>query len=365
MVLVEDRARAGEVEVVLRDDAPREARDPLDVRPQHRALGRVGIPALQALELLLGFLRHLLGNLLLLELLPVAGDLVREVVGVAELLLDRLELLPQEVLALRLVDLPARRPGDLLLHRQDADLPPQDLENGAQALDRGNRLEDPLRLLHLQLEVRGGEVGEARGVFEAGRDEHHLLRDLLAEGDRLLETFLHAPDERLELLRGRHRRRLHDARHLRAEVGLLPQVRVDLDPREPLHEEPDPAVGELQHPHHRGGGAGLEEVGRPGILDGAVALGDEDEDALLRERRIDGGDRLLARDRERHDDVGEEDDVLQREDGKDVGDRDGLGRCRRRLGRAHECPATPRPILISRDLEAVRRASSMRRRPSP
>ena len=75
VVLVEDRACAGEVEVVLRDDAPRKARDPLHVRPQHRALGRVGVPALQALELLVGLFKDFLRHLGLFDVLAEFGDL--------------------------------------------------------------------------------------------------------------------------------------------------------------------------------------------------------------------------------------------------------------------------------------------------
>ena len=119
---------------------------------------------------------------LALELLPVLLDLLGDVVGDAELLLDRLELLPEEVLALALVDLAPRHPRDLLLDGQDADLAPEDLEDRLQPVDARERLEDLLRLVELQVEVRGGEVGEAGRVVEARGDEHHLGRDRLARG---------------------------------------------------------------------------------------------------------------------------------------------------------------------------------------
>ena len=127
------------------------------------------MPALEALDLLLDLLRGLLGDLLLRDLLAVRRDLLGEVLGLAELLLDRLELLAQEVLALALVDLALGGAGDLLLDRQDAHLAPQDLEDGLEALDGRDRLEDLLGLLDLELEVRGREVREARGLVEARR----------------------------------------------------------------------------------------------------------------------------------------------------------------------------------------------------
>ena len=58
------------------------------------------------------------------RLLTPAADLLGEVVALAELLLDRLELLAQEVLALRLVHLVARVGGDLLLHGEQLHLAP-------------------------------------------------------------------------------------------------------------------------------------------------------------------------------------------------------------------------------------------------
>ena len=54
--------------------------------------------------------------------LAVLRELLGHLLALAELLLDRPQLLAQVVLALRLVHLAARLRGDLLLHRQDRDL---------------------------------------------------------------------------------------------------------------------------------------------------------------------------------------------------------------------------------------------------
>ena len=64
------------------------------------------------------------------------GELLGGLLAFAELVLDRPQLLPQVVLALRAVHLAARLGGDLLLHRQDGDLLGQALVDQAQALDR-------------------------------------------------------------------------------------------------------------------------------------------------------------------------------------------------------------------------------------
>ena len=92
---------------------------------------RLGQP-LQPRELAVGDLAHLLGQLELGELLAQLLDLGLRRVALAELLLDRLELLAQHVLALGLVELglhlglDARaHGGDLELVREDLRQPPQ------------------------------------------------------------------------------------------------------------------------------------------------------------------------------------------------------------------------------------------------
>ena len=70
-------------------------------------------------------------DLLLVDLLAVVLDLLGELFAFAELRLDRLELLAQEVLALRLVHLALRGGGDLLLHGQQVDLARQELVDAA------------------------------------------------------------------------------------------------------------------------------------------------------------------------------------------------------------------------------------------
>ncbi len=110
VVLVQDLARAVDVPRVLRDDAPRQAGHPVEVRADDRGLGRVGMAALEALDLLLDLGGGLLRDLLVGDDLAVGVELLGDLLALAELLLDRAELLPQVVLALGLVHL-ARAPG--------------------------------------------------------------------------------------------------------------------------------------------------------------------------------------------------------------------------------------------------------------
>ena len=125
--------------------------------------------ALEPLDLLLDLGRRLLRDLLVGDDLAVGVELLGDLLALAELLLDRAQLLAQVVLALRLVHLAARLGGDLLLHRQDGDLLGEAVVDEAQPLDRVGRLQDLLRVLELQVQVRRGEIGQARRVVEVRR----------------------------------------------------------------------------------------------------------------------------------------------------------------------------------------------------
>ena len=89
------------------------------------------------LRLLAGFLREL-G---LLDLLFELGELVAAFL-VAELLLDRLHLLVEVVLALRLLHLALDARADALLDLQDGDLALHQAEHLLQPLGDGRRLQD-------------------------------------------------------------------------------------------------------------------------------------------------------------------------------------------------------------------------------
>jgi hypothetical protein len=105
VVLVEDLARVGDVEVVVCLLGPGQIDQPLEVAPDHPVLGRDRRQLLQPGELALGGLLRLLGQAGRLDPLAKLVDLGLLLVLFPEFLLDRLELLAEEILALALVDL--------------------------------------------------------------------------------------------------------------------------------------------------------------------------------------------------------------------------------------------------------------------
>ena len=101
VVRVEHAARVLGVEQVLGAPAPRHGQQPVEVAADHRRLGRALAHALEAAELTLGLLAHVVGHAGLGDLRAVLLD-DRGVV-LAELLADRVHLPAQEELALLLL----------------------------------------------------------------------------------------------------------------------------------------------------------------------------------------------------------------------------------------------------------------------
>ena len=101
VVLVEDLLRFDEVELLVVVGLPRQADEPVEVGADDAGLGRRLRHLLEPAELLERLLGDLLGHAGRGDLVLVLVDLGLHLVELAELLLDRLELLAQEVLALR------------------------------------------------------------------------------------------------------------------------------------------------------------------------------------------------------------------------------------------------------------------------
>ena len=108
------------------------------------------------------------GSSIALELLAQLVDLGLDLVGLAELLLDRLELLAQEVLALALVELGLDLGLDLRADRHHLELAGEELRQAPQALAHVELLEQRLLLLGRDPQRPGDQVGEHAGVVDVG-----------------------------------------------------------------------------------------------------------------------------------------------------------------------------------------------------
>ena len=134
----------------------------------------------QLLELVRRLLAGFLGELGLLDLVFELGELVLAFL-VAELLLDRLHLLVEVVLALGLLHLPLDAGADALFDLQHGDFALHQAEHLLQALGDDRRLQDPLLVGNLDRQMRGHRVGELGVVLDLLDHADDLGRHLLVE----------------------------------------------------------------------------------------------------------------------------------------------------------------------------------------
>ena len=311
MIGVEDLPRVGNVEVVLGRHAPRQLDDPFQVGADYPVLGGCRRQALEAPQLAVGLLSRLLGQLGRLDPLAELIDLGLLLVSLAELLLDRLELLAQVVLALSLLDPRLDLGLDLGAELDHLELAGEDLRQPSQALADIDLLEQLLLLGGRDPQCPGDQMGQRRGVVHVGDRELELLRQIGDLLDDLREGALNVSGQRLELGGGLDlvRERL-GARH---QIGLLGYEVAEPDPLGPLDEDADRAVRDLEHPGDDPGHAHVVELAGPGLVELGVAGGDEGHHALAGQDVVDEPHRALLADRQRGQRVRIDDHVLERQ----------------------------------------------------
>ncbi len=200
VVLVEHLAGMVEVEVVLGRGVPRERLDPLQVVANDAVLRRRGRQSLEPAELAVDGLADLLGQRERREALAKLVHLGELRVALAELLLDRLQLLAQEVLALALLHLRLHLRLDLRAELEHLDLAREDRRDMSEPLLHVGLLQEPLALLGRDRpQRRGDEMGERARVVDVRRCELELCRQVRSEPDDLGEERLDVPGERLDL----------------------------------------------------------------------------------------------------------------------------------------------------------------------
>ena len=281
-----------------------------------------------------GLLARLLGHARGLDLLLEFFE-VGTFFAVAELLLDRLDLFVQVVLALALLHLPLDAAADALFDLQDVDFVLEQLEQLLQAL--GHRVEIEHRLLGFELErqMRCDGVGQAAGIVDAGDRGEDLGRDLLVELDVLVELLRHRAAQRLDLGRGLARRL--NGRHLGHEVlaGVGDVAR--LGALQALDQHLHGAVGQLEHLQDARHAADGEHVFRARLVLAGGLLCHQHDLAAALHRGFERLDRLGAAHEQRDHHVREHDHVTQRQQRQ----RDRIGR-ENRVSR-HQEPLFLRP----------------------
>ena len=228
---------------------PRQIEDPVEVRAHDRVLGRADLHRAQALELLLGDGLGLSGEVRLGDALFDAVEIALIAVVFAELFLDRLELLAQDVLALVLAHLLFDLGVDALAHLEDLELAREEAQHLADALLDVERLEQLRLLFDRRVEVGGDQIGERAGRLDRVDERAGFARQLGHQLDDLLGDVAQAHGERFGLdvvLLG-----LVQARDARLEVGVLLSHALHAHAHEALQDQAVVARRVAQRFEHR------------------------------------------------------------------------------------------------------------------
>ena len=306
---------------------------------------------LEARQLAVGLLAHVLGQRDRSQLLAQLVDLGLGRVALAQLGLDRLELLAQHVLALRVVELGLHLGLDPRPDRRHLELAREHLGEAVQPLADVELLQQRLLLLRLDPQRAGYQVRQRRRVVQVGDGHLELLGEVRDVLDDAQERLLHVAHQRGQLgALVEHVRRLDDARD---EVGLTGYEAGQAHARARLDEDPQRAVGHLEHSRDRAEHAVLVDLVGPGGVDFGLAARDHRQHAVAAEHVIDELDRALLPDRQRRQRVREGDAVAQRQDGQLPG----------QLGRQAErdlLAAAARGGDLDHDLASVSRIGTLR-----
>ena len=319
---------------------PRQRDEPVQVRARHGVFGRRHRHLGQPIELAQRFLLHRLGHARGFDLLGELLDVLGLIVAFPELFLNRLHLLAQEVLALVLAHLGLHLRLDLRSELEDLELLDQHPVQAVHARADVERFEH--LLLHRRAdrrERRGDEIGKPSGLGDVHGERLEIVGEERRERHDLLEVRLDVARERVDLQAIGVLRPFRRGAHARAQVRLGRHDLVELQAREPLHDQAEAAIGQLEHLVDMRGGADRIEVRLAGLFERRVALREHRDQLAVGDRIVDQADGALARDRKRHERIRKEDRVSQRED--------------RQLRRNRERPIADRDVLWLEVLELI------------
>ncbi len=171
--------------------------------------------------------------------------------------------------------------------------------------------------------MAGHEIGQPARLVDVHSRDIGLFGQRLARLDGLLKQRQHGAHQRLDgdgllVL-------VVDGLDTRYQVRFLLYELQDAHAPQALDENGGVAIGHLEHAPHIGLDADLVQVlGADGLLL-AVALGDDEQIAVMRRGSLDGAQRLLATDVQWDDGTRKDHRIDQREHGEICVGRDGRG----------------------------------------
>ena len=295
---------------------PRNRQHPVEVVAHDRCFGGHWAHGAEFLDLRHGLLARFLGQLRLLDALFELGGFVLAVLALAEFLLNRLHLLVQIVLALRLLHLPLDAVADALLHLEHVDFRLHVGVDFFQPLGDRFGLKQRLLVRDLELQVRGNRIGELARVLDLVERHQDLGRNFLVELDVLLELAHHRARERFGFAR------LDDALVHRFRGGLEIVFVVgetgDAGALNAFHQHLHGAIGKLQKLQNSADGADRMDIAGLRIVLGRVLLRDQQDLLAATHHFFQRPNGLLASHEQRNNHVRKHNDVTKRQNGVNV-----------------------------------------------
>src|SRR5659263_91775 len=299
MVLVEYLLGAGDVEDVLGALVPGNGQDPVQIGADDRVFGGGRLHLCQPVQLAPRLAIDLLGQLQLVDLAAQLVDLGGDLVHLAQLFLDRLHLLAQEVFALVLVHLALDVALDLAAQLEDLKLTGEYNRQLAQALLHIGLFQKLLFLVGIDLDRRGDEITQGAGVVHVGRRHLQLFRQVWHQPDDLGEDILQVAGERLHFLGAVDP--VFKGLDPGDQVGVGHGVFDYLDALDSLNQDTKRTVGHLEHLVDDGGGSYLEYVVGARGLDLRITDGGQADHLVFVQNVVDQLDRtLLPHSQRRH-----------------------------------------------------------------
>ena len=200
VIRVENVLRLRKIDDFVRALLPRQRHQPIHVGARDGVLRCGDRHPRQAIQLPQRFLADGLGHPGRIDLLLQLLDVLGLVVALAELFLNRLELLAQKVLALVAADFRLHLRLDLGSQFEDLELFDEDAIQRIHALTHIELLEH--LLLHGRRdrgEARGDEVRETSRLGDVGGQRLQVVGEQRRQRDDLLKTGLDVPQERVDL----------------------------------------------------------------------------------------------------------------------------------------------------------------------
>ncbi len=315
VILVQDLPRLDEVQAILGGLRPRDVENPVQVRPDHLVFRRGRRHPLEAIHLTL---RHAMGILRQRSIVDAPAQ-VRDLGSflLPKLLLDRLQLLPQVVLTLRVGHFLLRLRFDLALQFEKRDLARERAGHRLELHHEPVLFEELLLVLDLHVDQAAHEVREPHRLVDAHDDRAKLLRQAAGEVQGAIDLLAQRPDVRLDLdrlflLLGQHREPCREDAVLARDVTSRARDAFD------EHVEARSAR-RLRHLADDADSANWKEITRLRIV-GLGLLQREEDHAVAAERSVDRLDRHGAIDGKRLNGQREEDGAAKRDDRKLVGE---------------------------------------------